>query len=198
MNKQPIYSESEDTLPMLRSELLKAIIEEDLSPSWNTNDLLSEDYETELEDDFSLCDCLDSDELAMGAERLFSNLNECWNQTDTCVVKLSLWERFGEFVPSQKLDKLISHAQEIIYLNLSPLEQLIQCVKPLLSNWSEDDLQIFARPLVYQMRGTAEFKQGPWDELSEIDQVRLTMKIAQDAIVQFQRQNSQTSLKSDG
>ena len=97
-----------------------------------------------------------------------------------------------------KLDKIIDKAQEIVYLNLSPLEQLIQCVKPLLSNWSEDDLHIFARPLVYQMRGTTEFKQAPWDELSEIDQVRLTMKIAQDAIVQFQKQHSQTISKLDG
>lgn len=198
MNKQPIYSESEEAVNTLRSELIKAILEEDISSSWNPDALESEICLLELEDNFALCECLEPDELAEGAERLFSHLNHCWSNTDTSLVKLSLWEQFGQFVPSHQLEQITAYAQEIISLNLSPLEQLLQCVKPLLSNWSEDDLQIFARPLVYAMRGTTELKQAPWNELSEIDQVRLTMKIAQEAIHQFQRQNSQIISDLDG
>ncbi|WP_013320799.1 hypothetical protein [Gloeothece verrucosa] len=198
MNKQPTYSKSEDALVTVRSELLSSILEEEFAYSWNQDALSADLYVTELEDDFALCDCLDDEELTSGADQLFSNLHQCWSQADHSVVKLTLWERFGQVVPSHQLDKIMDYAQNIASLNLSPLEQLIQCVKPLLSHWSEDDLQIFARPLVYAMRGTTELRQAPWDELSEIDQVRLTMKIAQEAIVQFQKQNSSTLSESEG
>lgn len=202
MNKQPqpTYSESEDLLCNLRSELVKTILEENISLAWDQAYLEDETVLSEIEDNFALCDCLDDDELTRGTEKLFAHLNDCWNTIDAqrSVVKRSLLERFGQFVPSHQLDKIVHQAQDIISLNLSPIEQLIQCVKPLLSNWSEDDLQIFARPLVYAMRGATEFKQAPWDELSEIDQVRLTMKIAQEAIRQFQSEPSHMASDLDG
>ncbi|ACK70495.1 conserved hypothetical protein [Gloeothece citriformis PCC 7424] len=198
MNKQPTYSDSESALETLTSEMILNILEEEISDPWDLNSWESDAYLSELEEDFALCDCLDSDELASGTERLFSHFNECWSNTDSSEVKQSLWKRFGQFVPSSQLDKITAQAQNIISLNLSPIEQLIQCVKPLLNHWSEDDLQIFARPLIYAMRGSSEFKQAPWDELSEIDQVRLTMKIAHEAITQLQRQNSQTISGFDG
>ncbi len=94
----------------------------------------------------------------------------------------SLLDRFAAYVPTDWLEAIAHRAKAVVSEELSPIQQLIECVKPLLTQWSEDDLQVFARPLVYAMRGAVETKQAPWEELSEIERVRLTLMIAQEAI----------------
>lgn len=191
MRKQSLtYQDSDNTLNALKCELLALLLEEESAYPWNLTDPEAEAYFTELEAGFSLVDCLDDDELRFNTDSLFSSLNECWDDLAQSQVSSSLLAKFGDYIPTHLLDKIVQQAQDTIAFNLSPLQQLIECVKPLLSNWAEEDLQIFARPLVYAMRGTNETKQVPWSELSEVEQVRLTMKVAQEALQQLQKESS--------
>jgi hypothetical protein len=191
MRKQSLpYQDSDNTLNDLKGELLTLLLEEESAYPWNITDPEAEAYLTELEASFSLVDCLDDDELSFNADSLFSCLNECWDDLEQSQVSPSLFAKFGDYMPAHLLEKIVQQAQEAISFDLSPLQQLIECVKPLLSNWAEEDLQIFARPLVYAMRGSNGTKQVPWSELSDVEQVRLTMKVAQEALKELKQESS--------
>lgn len=182
--RRPFFpdQESEDTLNSLKEELLNLLLEEDVAYPWNPGDPEAESYLSELEANFSLVDCLDEEELSLKVNSLLSSLNHCWDDIEESNMEQSLIAKFGAYIPSHLLETITQQAEEIISLNLSPLQRLIECVKPILSHWAEEDLQIFARPLVYAMRGSNTIKEVPWEELSEVEQVRLTMKVAQEAI----------------
>jgi hypothetical protein len=71
---------------------------------------------------------------------------------------------------------------------------LVQCVKPLLSGWSDDDLQVFARPLAYAMRGNNVssidqlISKNSWENLSQLEQISLSMAIAQYTLTELKNQ----------
>lgn len=193
MINQPMHSgESEEDMNPFALELLEALLQEEPLYPWNPAALETEEYLTELEQSFTLLDSSDLEEITCGAETLFSHLHQCWasSSSETSGLKGFLANKFGELVPSSWLEAIAEQAEQIVSANLSPLHQLIECVKPLLSEWAEEDLQIFARPLAYSMRGTNFIKQSPWDELSEIDKIRLSMVVAQDALLQLQTETT--------
>lgn len=66
-------------------------------------------------------------------------------------------------------------------------DQLIACTRSILPQWAEDDLRVFARPLVYAMRGDlpkADVYEKDWASMSEIEQAKLTLTIAKYAMAQ--------------
>lgn len=72
---------------------------------------------------------------------------------------------------------------------LEPVEQLVQSVQDLLSNWATDDLLVMARPYAYAMRCNPGVDNPDnivrpleWIELSEMERAKLTILIAQHAI----------------
>ena len=202
MTNQSIhYQESQDSLNQVFGELIESIFSDEPNYVWNPADPATEDYLTSLEENFSLLDATDSEEITTRAENLFSHLNQCWEFTTASVVKKSLLEQFGNFVPSSWLEDIVNQAQEIVSTNLSSMDKLVQCVQPLLLNWegrfTEEDLFTFARPLAYAMRSGANpanesanfVRQAPWDKLSPVEQAKLSMAIAQYALVQLQEEN---------
>jgi hypothetical protein len=185
MKLYPIYQTAETMDIELAKELLEALIQDEPIYPWDPYTNESEDYFSEQEAELSLTDCWTSQELETHSNQFFVTLEKSWQTTPLVQIKTSLQQELDYKVPPRWLEKIINQAQDIFLANLSPLEQLVQCVKPLLSDWEDDDLQVFARPLVFAMRGQAEpslnqfTTKDSWEELSPIEQARFTMAIAQ-------------------
>lgn len=188
---------------LVEREFLEALLEENQSYSrnsseeeivdpekdgiypWNPLSREADNYFCLSEEDINITESIDSQDLAENANNFFSHLNQCWESESYSKVKESLWQEFGNIIPEEVLETIASQAEEIFTTNISRLQQLVECVKPILSNWGEEDLQVFARPLAYAMRGKQKIKKAPWAELSPIEQARLSMKIAQYALMEL-------------
>ena len=148
--------------------------------------------DNDIEPDFRLTDFLDSSEIAAGAESLFASLSQCWEREDIYRVQKSLSEHFGGFVPDMYLETIAKRAVEIRSVNLRPTPQLVECVKPLVSGWTEEDLRLFASSIVATgQEGVDRVSESAikliqlkqWQELSARERVAYLMTIAQYAIV---------------
>jgi hypothetical protein len=192
MRKQPTHNLENNVISdNFAGELLEVLLQEDTCYPWNHTDPETETYFAKLEKDFSLLDSLEADELASHADSFYHCLDKCWESAASLQVKESVFQRFGHLVPSNWIDAIATQATQLISENLSPIDRIVACVQPLLSHWGEEDLQVFARPLAYTMRGENTVKQAPWDELSEIEKVRFSMKIAQEVFAQLEETNQQ-------
>lgn len=204
MTSQPIhYEHREDALKQAQGELLEALLqpEADFYP-WNPAEPEAECYFSELERGFLLSDWQEEDETIDASQAFFNRLHQCWaspvlSETDTLTVSLS--ERFAAFMPQTWLAAIANKARQVFSSNLSFADQLVLCVKPLLDNWAEEDLLVLARPLAYAMRGASHSEcEAPhnvvqhreWTELSQIEQVRLTLAVAHSALAQLKNSTS--------
>jgi len=107
---------------------------------------------------------------------------------------VSLSQRFAAFMPEAWLEAIANTARQVFPSNLSFADQLVMCVKPLLPDWAEEDLLVFARPWAYAMRGTSEpadqvtprgVRPVEWRELSQMEQVRLSLAVAHSALIEL-------------
>ncbi|NEO33360.1 MAG: hypothetical protein F6K36_23630 [Symploca sp. SIO3C6] len=198
-NQHIQYEDSEDALSNIQVELLDLLLqpEEDFYP-WNPAELETEAYFTQLEKEFLLEYPQDTQAIKGRAQAFFRQLHQCWESAESSVVdslEASLLKQFGLSLPQTWLEEIANKARQVFSSNLSLAEQLVLCVQPLLPNWTEEDLSIFARPLALPMRSKSELgSEGDdgavesleWTELSQIEQVRLSLKVAHSAIVQLQ------------
>jgi hypothetical protein len=199
MSGQPMqYKNCEDALNSVQGELLEALLqaEEDFYP-WNPAEPEAEAYFAELERGFLLEQWQEVEDITQASQVLFNQLHQCWSSPEWVVeekLRQSLSERFAAFMPEAWLEAIAHKAQQIFSTNLSLAEQLVLCVKPLLPNWAEDDLLVFARPLAYAMRGKSESvaethraaQSIEWTELSPMEQARLSLTVAHSALLQLQ------------
>lgn len=207
MSGQPMqYKNCEDALNSIQGELLEALLqaEEDFYP-WNPAEPEAEAYFAELERGFLLEQWQEVEEITQASQTLFNRLHQCWSSSNVVAeekLRQSLSDRFAALMPEAWLEAIAHKAQQIFSTNLSLADQLVLCVKPLLPNWAEDDLLVFARPLAYAMRGTAESgaetpssvaRPVEWTELSPVEQARLSLTVAHSALVQLQ--NSSDNLE---
>ncbi|HEY9612047.1 hypothetical protein [Allocoleopsis sp.] len=200
MSGQPMqYKNCEDALNSIQGELLEALLhsEEDFYP-WNPAEPEAEAYFAELEREFLLEQWQEVEEITQASQTLFNQLHQCWSSSNLVVeekLRQSLSDRFATLMPEAWLEAIAHKAQQIFSTNMSLAEQLVLCVKPLLPNWAEDDLLVFARPLAYAMRGKAESgaetpsgvaRSVEWTELSPMEQARLSLTVAHSALLQLQ------------
>ena len=199
MSGQPMqYTNCEDALNSVQGELLEALLqaEEDFYP-WNPAEPEAEAYFAELERGFLLEQWQEVEDITQASQALFNQLHQCWSSPEWVVeenLRQSLSERFAAFMPQAWLEAIAHKAQQICSTNLSLAEQLVLCVKPLLPNWAEDDLLVFARPLAYAMRGKSDSATEThrvaspieWTELSSMEQARLSLTVAHSALLQLQ------------
>jgi hypothetical protein len=181
-NQPPSLLEFGDSLDPLAENLLDVLLETEDSYNWDPTNSDAEAYFQQLEAEFPLVDTLDDLEIEEQADMFFSRLNDCWSSVDDSDRKTSLKQKFAQFVPDSWLETIINEAQALVRHNVSQFNQLVECVKPLWNTWTEEDLEVFARPLAYAMRGQTSIKQGNWQEMSEIEQIRLSMVIAQEVL----------------
>ena len=120
------------------------------------------------------------------AEAVAQQVNQLW-------VQRALSLRFATQVPQTLLVFIARKAEEVYRANLSLADRLVKCVQDVLTEWGEDDLQILARPLAYAMRDSEgeaidnilqATHSVAWDNLSEVEQARLSLAIARYALDQ--------------
>lgn len=191
MSSQPTYYDREDALSGTRQDLLEVLLFEDKCYPWNPAARESEAFFAELELNL-LPDWQDEAETQGNSEALFNQFHEKWTQISVSTadnLEQSLSERFANFIPQAWLVAIANRARTTISTNISLADQLVQCVKPLLPSWTEEDLFVLARPLAYAMRGKATpTRSVEWTELSPMEQVRLSLTVAHSALVQLQEE----------
>jgi hypothetical protein len=205
MTSQPIqYQDCEDALSQIQGELLEALLisEEDCYP-WNPTESPAYTYFEELEAGFWLDYYPEEEEVASNSQALFNQLQECFSSvvlSSTDSLKSYLSERFASSCPQEWLDAIAQQAQQVFHSNLSLADRLVQCVKPLLPNWSEDDLLLLARPWAYAMRSMPNtptqslaslVQPVEWTRLSVVEQVRFSLAVAHSALVQLENYTSE-------
>ncbi|MGB5595758.1 MAG: hypothetical protein WBM62_17220 [Crocosphaera sp.] len=181
---------SEDNSQTLKEELLELLLNGEESYPWDVTTPEAEEYFNALEAEFSVFDGLDETEITAQADSFFTHLNQTWESVDNNKLTNPLLEKFSQMVPRTWLETIIKQAEKLANDNLSQLNQLVECVKPLWKDWTEEDLRVFARPLAYAMRGENQVKQENWENLSEIDQIRFTMFIAKEILSDTNSQQS--------
>jgi hypothetical protein len=159
---------------------------------WNPTDPETADYYAASDRNFNLDEWSEA-ELGQKSQSFFSQVQACWKNSPSPEPELNhletLTAKFGSRVPQQWLATIATNVSTLASSNLEPVEQLVQSVRELLSNWATDDLLVMARPYAYAMRcnpGVDEpdniVRAVEWNELSEIERAKLTILIAQYAI----------------
>lgn len=186
-------------------DLLDAVLSNDAPYPWNIADAQAATYLEKLEQEFSL-DNWPEEEVTARSQDFFARLDGIWAQVD---LSQSLAQRFAAWAPQNVLNAIVQRAQKIVASNLSLADQLVECVQQSLPNWNVDDLYTLARPLAYAMRGveteTNEVVESTlkavrpvsWEELSELEQARLSLSIARCALAQLHQSDS-TQANEDG
>jgi len=193
------YEDCDQALNQIQAELLEALLqpEEDFYP-WNPAEPETEAYFSEIEQGFLIENWQAEREMASASQAFFQQLHQCWQSSassGTDTLKRALSERFAACVPQAWIEAIANQAQQV-FLTKSSLDnfaqQLVRCVEELLPNWAEEDLQVIARPIAYQMRnlqGEAtdeSLKPVEWSSLSEMEQIRWSLRVACSALVQLQ------------
>jgi hypothetical protein len=190
----------ESRIQEIRQELLDLILEEDEVYPWNPADLEAEAYFARIEQEFPV-DESDGETLAPRSESFLGQLHRCWSSEETNLARQSLVERFGDSIPHHLLETIATRARSLFSSSLSPTDRLVECVKPLLKNWAEADLYVFARPLAQAMRSGFQLSESEteiphWEQLSQVERARYTMKVAHYALAQQSVNREQETIGS--
>ena len=159
---------------------------------WNPAAPDTADYYLETDRHFSLDNWSDA-EITQKSRSFFAQIQSCWANSPTPVLEISplaaLIEQFGARVPQQWLAQIADKVSALATNQLEPIDRLVQSVQALLPNWATEDLLVIARPYAYAMRGDTGVnnidnivRPLAWTELSELEQAKLTIAIAQAAI----------------
>ena len=176
----------------LEKQLLDYFLKQEEPYPWNPEKVEAQDYFETIEESFSLAGW-STQEVEERTERLFSSLNNCWATQLSFSFQEVLDRKFGSVVPSSWLEAIAQEAKKMVDTNLSKMDRLVASMKPLLTNWTEEDLQVFARPLVYAMRSgqnnkadnvVSKLENTSWDDVSPVEKARLSLAIAQYAFTQ--------------
>lgn len=178
-------------------ELLETLLEpEDETYPWNLADQESEAYFNQLEQQFE-CEDLLGEDLTRRSQDFYHHLDGIWSQvyhskTDRDEqpakgIQAALHSAFAASVPTNWLNAIAQKASEIISLEQSASEKLVECVQALLPTWGIDDLLVLARPFAYSMRSNEQqslasiisnLENREWTDLSEIEQAKISLAIA--------------------
>jgi len=184
-----------DSLTQIQSSFLVTVTKSDLDIyPWEPSHGGTEDYFVTQQQHFCLDNILEESELELKSISLFSHLGQCWQSVAQGeIMKQGLLDRFRG-VPTMWLDTIATAAQEVYQQGSSLQDKLVSCVHSLLEQWSEEDLQVLARPLAYTMRGNVPEDQtftGVWENLSPVEQVRWSLAIAKAALRDMEQENSE-------
>jgi hypothetical protein len=159
---------------------------------WNPTDPETAEYYTEVDRQFNLDDWSD-EEIGQKSQSFFASIQSCWENSPSAKSDVNplaaLTAKFGARVPQQWLAQIAANVSSLATSSLEPVDQLVQSVQDLLSNWATEDLLLMARPYAYAMRcnpGVDDpdniVRPLDWAELSEVERAKLTILVAQYAI----------------
>jgi hypothetical protein len=150
---------------------------------WNPAE--GEDFFNRIESN-GLLSGLDGDEVTARSADFFAKLDQVWARD----LQTTLARKFVT-VPPALLAAIARQAQQVAQTASntanSLADQLVDCVQSILPTWAPEDLQVFARPLAYAMRGgESAAPTKDWEQLSETERAKLMLTIARYAIHQVQ------------
>lgn len=195
-------------------ELLDALLQpEDGTYPWNPSDDESDDYFSELEQQFAMEELLTNEELTTKSQAFYGHVDSLWDQVVTnCHYKCNtnqsvvdhlqviLSSAFAANVPQGWLKTIAQKATEIFATQQSIGEELVQCVQSVLPTWDTDDLLVLARPFAYAMRSNEsrdvksvidQVNNRDWETLSELEQAKVSVAIAYYAFRQIKNSQSE-------
>jgi hypothetical protein len=173
-------------------ELLRQILQEKESYLWNPASLNAASYFADLEQEV-LNAGWTTEDLTEQGQIFAAHLEQVWATVPAASIAADLFQRLSAQVPQGLLDSIVQKAQQLIATNLTLADQLVQCVQDSLPTWDGDDLQVLARPFAYAMRGSESeslesvlksVRNAQWDDLSSVEQARLSLAVARYAIAQ--------------
>ena len=184
-------------------ELLHLILQQDEAYPWNPADPSAVAYFDDLEQQVVAMGFM-TDEIALDAQSFTTQLDQMWASFEPAptaparVFNTNIFQQLSARVPQHFLDGIVQRAQEAVSSNLALADQLVLCVQELLPVWNEEDLQVFARPFAYSMRGPVEadalesalrsVRDADWENLSPVEQARLSLAIARYTIAQVEEE----------
>ncbi|MFQ3617668.1 MAG: hypothetical protein SNJ57_12600 [Cyanobacteriota bacterium] len=184
-------------------ELLQVVLDDaDVSYPWNPADPAASGYFEQLEQEVAAgwsTDILDS-----YAQSLSAQFDQLWATVDTAQPGLTttsftasfsgLFQQFADRMPQGLLERLVHQVHMAIASSNSLADQLVASVRNVLPEWGDDDLYVLARPFAYAMRDKSEndllegalrsVRSEAWENLSSIEQARLSLAIARHIIDQ--------------
>ncbi|WP_448604561.1 hypothetical protein [Thermoleptolyngbya sp.] len=180
-------------------ELLQVVLDDaDASYPWNPADPAASGYFEQLEQEVAAgwsADALDS-----YVQALSSQFDQLWATVDAAQPALTaasfsgLFQQVADRMPPGLLERLVQQVQRAIASSNSLADQLVASVREVLPEWGDDDLYVLARPFAYAMRDKSEndllegalrsVRSEAWDDLSSIEQARLSLAIARHIIDQ--------------
>ena len=191
-------------------ELLEALLaSEDAIYPWNPADVASEDYFDDLEQQFNRQD-FSANKLIESANNFYHNLDKIWGQTvaetenirnNTVNYLQKALSNAFLVIPEVLLTEIAQKATVVLMVEKSASEKLVECVQTLLPNWDRDDLLVLARPFAYYMRSSEpdkltsvikELENRDWSNLSEIEQAKISLAIANYALEYLSKSNSRS------
>lgn len=193
-NNSSGFSQPDDYQTIAEIDLLNAISHGDSVYPWEPSAKATEFYFDNLATISDVTASLSEQELNERSHQFFQQLE----QTYTLIsVEQLVLKKFAPFAPENILKKLSSVASEVVSQvarvsgNLSLSDQLVHCVNEILPQWSLEDLEVLARPYAYAMRSSnndmiestvQSLNDSSWENLSDLEQVRLSLAIALYAI----------------
>ncbi|MEO1094943.1 MAG: hypothetical protein AAFX01_08585 [Cyanobacteria bacterium J06638_28] len=189
----PVSSLSHEQLTEL--ELLHSVLDDGGNYPWDVYHSSSTAYFDQLEttlgdDEFS------ANTFVSQWQQISQQAAQLWSETPSSLTTL-LAQRFEMRMPASLLTQLAAKAQEASDSGKVLLDQLVDCAQTVLTGWAADDLQVMARPLALAMRdGHGEVLDATlrsvrpleWQDLSEIEQARLSLAIARYALDEISQQ----------
>ncbi len=202
-NSQPGNPDLSET----QAELLQSILAKQSYP-W-LPDSVAQGYEDALETAGQLLEISDEEALA-GWQGLSAQLDQIWAGPGVDVLTL-LKQKFAARLPETVLMAISDRAQQLAQQSAQGLSksaqpmvaQMIACVKGTVTAIGEADLQVMARPMAFAMRSSgaeelvdatvASVRQANWENLSALEQARLSLAAARYAIAQVETADAQNS-----
>lgn len=187
--KDPTHSVSLSEQERIELEMLHAVLLDELAYPWNPAHSTAAAYLDNREVAFEPGD-LPEDIFTSQWSHLSQQAERLWSGRLASLAS-SLTQQFGSRVPSQVLTQLATAAETASENSQALIDQLVICVQDVLGGWDADDLRVMARPLAMAMRdGQGEIldltlrsiRQTDWENLSEIEQARLSLAIARYAL----------------
>ena len=181
----------------LELELLHSILDEDTATyPWNPYDPAAIAYLNQLESDFASGE-LSDEEFSSQWSQVSQIAETLWAEPSESLLA-ALAQKFGSRMPQNLLNQLAANVQTAAQSGNALIDQLVASAQTVLSGWEADDLQVMARPLAMAMRGGQEeildvtlqsIRQVDWEELSEVEQARLSLVVARYALGELSDEN---------
>ena len=148
-------------------------------------------------------------ELSTSTDNFYQNLDTIWDQVavlennsskNTVNYLQEVLQNAFSVIPRGLLTAIAQKATKVSILEQSASEKLVECVQALLPSWEVDDLLVLARPFAYAMRSSEphtltslirDFEERDWANLSEIEQAKITLAIADYALQHLSKPDSQ-------